>query len=67
MLFTGLFRDCAANVENAVNAMGDTWAQVELGRHRAIVLSKNEKTERDFAEALSKTSYSVTGFETAGV
>ena len=57
--------NCAANVENAINAMGDTWAQVELGRHRAVVLSKNERTERDFAEVLSKTSYSVTGFETA--
>ena len=59
--------NCAANVENAINAMDDTWACVELGRHRAVVLSKNEKNERDFAEALSKTSYSVIGFETAEV
>jgi copper chaperone CopZ len=59
--------NCAANVENAINAMDDTWACVELGRHRAVVLSKNEKTERDFAEALRKTSYSVIGFETAEV
>ena len=55
--------NCAANVENAINAMGDTWARVELGRHRAVVLSKNEKTERDFFDALRKTSYTVTGFE----
>lgn len=57
--------NCAANVENAINAMGDTWANVELGRHRAVVLAKNEKTERDFTEALSKTSYKVSGFEQA--
>jgi len=43
--------------------MGDTWARVELGRHRAVVLSKNEKTERSFADALRKTSYTVAGFE----
>lgn len=55
--------NCAANVENAINAMGDTWARVELSRHRAVVLSKNEKTERSFADALRKTSYTVTGFE----
>ena len=59
--------NCAANVENAINAMDDTWACVELGRHRAVVLSKNEKAEHDFAEALRKTSYSVTGFEAAEV
>lgn len=59
--------NCAANVENAINGMGDTWARVELGRHRAVVLSKNEKAEHDFAEALRKTSYSVTGFEAAEV
>lgn len=55
--------NCAANVENAINAMDDTWVHVELGRHRAIVLSKSKKTERDFKDALRKTSYSVTGFE----
>ena len=39
--------NCATNVENAINALGDTWAHVELGRHRAEVLSKKEKTEED--------------------
>ena len=53
---------CAANVENAINAMGDTWAHVELGRHRADVLAKNTKTEDDFRDALRKTSYRVTAF-----
>ncbi|MBR0400688.1 MAG: cation transporter [Mogibacterium sp.] len=54
--------NCAANVENAINAMGDSWAHVELGRHLAEVLSKAQKTERDFADALRKTSYTITGF-----
>lgn len=53
---------CAANVENALNAMGDTWTQVELGRHRAKVLAKNEKSESDFSDALNGTSYKVTSF-----
>ena len=52
--------NCAANVENALNAMGDVWARVELGKHRAKVLAKNEKTESDFSKALGSTSYTVT-------
>jgi copper chaperone CopZ len=55
--------NCAANVENAINASGDTWAHVELGRHRAEVLSKKEKTEEDLVRALKDTGYKVTGFE----
>ena len=54
--------NCAVNVENAINALGDTWAHVELGRHRAEVLSKKEKTEEDFVRALNGTGYKVTGF-----
>jgi copper chaperone CopZ len=55
--------NCAANVENAINASGDTWAHVELGRHRAEVLSKKEKTEEDLVRALKDTGFKVTGFE----
>ena len=55
--------NCAANVENAFNDMGDTWAHVDLGRHRAEVLAKSEKTEQDFTDALRKTSYRLTGYE----
>ena len=55
--------NCAANVQNSLNAMGDVWASVDLGRHRATVLAKNEKTERDFSDALRKTSYTVTEFK----
>ena len=52
--------NCAANVENAINASGDTWTHVNLGRNRAEVLSKTEKTEADFAKALQGSGYKVT-------
>lgn len=55
--------NCAARVENAINAAGDTWAHVNLGRARAEVLAKTEKTEADFAAMLKNTDYKVTGFE----
>lgn len=55
--------NCAANVENAINASGDTWAHVDLGRHRAEVLAKKEKTKEDIVSALNGTGYKVTGFE----
>ena len=55
--------NCAANVENAINASGDVWAHVNLGRKRAEVLSKKKKTEEDFANALKGTGYKVSGFE----
>ena len=58
--------NCAANVENAINRSGDTWAHVNLGRKRADVLSKTEKTEADFAKALKGTSYKVIGCEQIG-
>ena len=55
--------NCAANVENAINRSGDVWAHVNLGRKRAEVLSKTEKTESDFAKALKGNDYKVTGLE----
>ena len=55
--------NCAARVENAINKSGDNWAHVNLGRKRAEVLSKTEKTEDDFMKELKGTEYKVTGFE----
>ena len=55
--------NCAANVENALNDMGDVWAVVDLGRHQARVLAKSEKTEQGFKSALRKTPYTVTSVE----
>ena len=54
--------NCAARVANSINALGDTWANVQLGRKRAEVLAKNEKSEADFVSALSSTDYTVTSF-----
>lgn len=57
--------NCAANVENAINRSGDTWAHVNLGRKRAEVLSKTEKTEADFTKALQGSAYRIVGCEQA--
>ena len=54
--------NCARSVENAFNNMDGIWANVELGRNRAIAKAKQEMTEEDFAEALQNTSYSVTAY-----
>lgn len=55
--------NCASRVQNAINAKGDMWAHVNLGRHRAEVLAKSEKTENDFVRLLGNTDYKVVGFE----
>ena len=55
--------NCASRVQNAINDGGDMWAHVNLGRHRAEVLAKSEKTENDFVRLLGKTDYKVVGFE----
>ena len=58
--------NCAASVQNAINSIGDVWAHVNLGRKRADVLSKTEKTEADFVKALKGTNYKVTSCEQIG-
>ncbi len=57
--------NCAANVENAINALGDVWANVNLGRKRADVLSKTEKSKEDFVKSLKGTNYKVINCEQA--
>ena len=52
--------NCARNVENALNSVDGVWARVNLGRKEADVLSKQEHTKDDFANALSQTQYKVT-------
>ena len=54
--------NCAVNVENAINSMGDVWARVDLGRKEADVLAKHEHNEGDFRKALSTTSYKLAGY-----
>lgn len=55
--------NCAANVKNAINAMGDVWATVNLGKNRAEVLAKVEKSQSDFANALRDSGYKVVSCE----
>jgi len=53
--------NCAANVENALNAVEGTWAKVNLGKKEADVLSKMPRTQDDFVKALAGTGYKVSG------
>ena len=57
--------NCARTVENALNAAEGTWARVDLGKHRATVLAKTERSRDDFAKALRGTSYKVTDSQPA--
>ena len=54
--------NCARNVENTLNGMGDVWAHVNLGRKEADVLSKSQHIEEDFRSALSGTDYRLAGY-----
>ncbi len=56
---------CALRVENAFNATGSMWAKVNLGKHSAEVLTKNEMKQEDFAAALGELDYTVTSAEPA--
>ena len=58
--------NCARAVENALHEKDGVWATVELGRNRAIVRTKQEMSESDFAEALQNTSYNVTAYKETG-
>ena len=51
--------NCARNVENHINDIGGTWARVDLAKNKATVLSKEVRTESDFADALAGTGYAV--------
>ena len=54
--------NCAANVENALNGIDGVWARVDLGKKKALVLTKEPKTNEDFAAALSSTPYTIADF-----
>ena len=54
---------CAANVENSFNNMDGVWARVNLGKKEAYVRAKSEYSETDFADALAKTSYRLSGYK----
>ena len=50
---------CAANVENALNAHGDTWARVDLDAKTARVLSKRPLEASEIDEAVTRAGYYV--------
>ena len=50
---------CAANVENALNALGDTWARVDLDAKTARVLSKRPLEASEIDEAVTRAGYYV--------
>ena len=51
--------NCARAVENQLNSLDGVWANVDLGRSRALVRSKQELTEEDITSALSETPYTL--------
>ncbi|HIY83135.1 MAG TPA: heavy-metal-associated domain-containing protein [Candidatus Rubneribacter avistercoris] len=48
---------CAANVENALNALGDTWARVDLDAKTARVLSKRPLDASEIDKAVTRAGY----------
>jgi copper chaperone CopZ len=57
--------NCARTAENALNGIRGVWASVDLGKSQALVRSKQEYTEQDFAAVLKRVGYQVTGLEKA--
>ncbi len=54
--------NCAANVENSLNAMPGVWGRVNLGRKEADVLAKEPVDEKAFVSALNGTPYAVRNY-----
>lgn len=51
--------NCAIRVENALNALPDTWAQVSISTHRALVRTKHEPDVAELKRAVSAAGYVV--------
>lgn len=52
--------NCAVRVENALNAVPDTWAKVDIAEKTASVLSKSEPDENQLRRAVQNAGYVVT-------
>ena len=52
--------NCAARVENALNALPDTWARVDIADQKAVVLMKSEPAEKVLRHAVAAAGYTVT-------
>jgi len=55
--------NCAATVENALNAAPGTWATVRLGDKEADVLTKEARSEEDFRNVFAHLAYTLAGVE----
>ena len=51
--------NCARRVENALNALGDTWATVSIASHTAKVRCKREPDLRRLSDAVREAGYVV--------
>ena len=51
--------NCAARVENALNALPGTWARVDLGRHSARIRCQEQPDLRKLRETVSLAGYAV--------
>lgn len=54
---------CVATVTSALNAMGDTWATVELAGGQALLRSKRPAAEKDVRAAVEAAGYRLVSFE----
>ena len=60
LLIGGMTCDnCAARVENALNALPDTWAKVDISENRAVVLLKSKPDENTLRKAVRNAGYVV--------
>ncbi|MCI1956599.1 MAG: heavy-metal-associated domain-containing protein [Oscillospiraceae bacterium] len=56
----GMFcRNCAVHVENTLNELDGVWAKVDLDRHAASVLMKEEYSDKQLMHAVSEAGYTV--------
>lgn len=51
--------NCATRVENALNALGDTLAEVQLGDRQATVYTKQPADLEKFRKAVSNAGYTM--------
>ena len=55
--------NCKKKVENALNAISGIWATVDLSSHTAEVRMKEEHSEEELRETISKAGYGVSKVE----
>lgn len=51
--------NCARRVENALNRLEGTWAEVELGDRKAVVRTKQPARAEELRQAVAEAGYTV--------